>query len=272
MKQAMVEHSSSASHSFLLDDDSTLPFVANEILAQMDDKVCYMLACGGCVLSASVVVNGVNNNNKLQLLLVLCLTRGHCSAACRREWYGQLAAGTSNGVWLHGQGSKQGAQHSLLLLDLVAKRCAFLLTLHVCRTCMWLCQCLRPSGQETMLAALPSWKRSCGSARCNAVACRLAEATAATLTCGYSHGYCCQLNSNTRVGLASTSQRQFPEAARQTAAGFVLVLVVRSGFCGLGRGFACAPQVRGAKGLVGFCKSGVCAECVRSFVHQLPDS
>lgn len=39
MKQAMVEHSSSASHSFLLDDDSTLPFVANEILAQMDDKV-----------------------------------------------------------------------------------------------------------------------------------------------------------------------------------------------------------------------------------------
>jgi hypothetical protein len=40
MKQAMVEHSSSASHSFLLDDDSTLPFVANDILAQMDDKVC----------------------------------------------------------------------------------------------------------------------------------------------------------------------------------------------------------------------------------------
>jgi hypothetical protein len=39
MKQAMVEHSSSASHSFLLDDDSTLPFVANDILAQMDDKV-----------------------------------------------------------------------------------------------------------------------------------------------------------------------------------------------------------------------------------------
>lgn len=40
MKQAMVEHSSSASHSFLLDDDSTLPFAANDILAQMDDKVC----------------------------------------------------------------------------------------------------------------------------------------------------------------------------------------------------------------------------------------
>lgn len=39
MKQAMVEHSSSASHSFLLDDDSTLPFVASDILAQMDDKV-----------------------------------------------------------------------------------------------------------------------------------------------------------------------------------------------------------------------------------------
>ena len=39
MKQAMVDHSSSASHSFLLDDDSTLPFAANDILAQMDDKV-----------------------------------------------------------------------------------------------------------------------------------------------------------------------------------------------------------------------------------------
>lgn len=35
----MVEASSSASHSFLLDDDSTLPFVASDILAQMDDKV-----------------------------------------------------------------------------------------------------------------------------------------------------------------------------------------------------------------------------------------
>jgi myosin-5 len=39
MKHAMVEHSSSASHSFLLDDDSTLPFAANDILAPMDDKV-----------------------------------------------------------------------------------------------------------------------------------------------------------------------------------------------------------------------------------------
>ncbi|KAF8063028.1 XI-F [Scenedesmus sp. PABB004] len=42
MKQAMVEHSSSASHSFLLDDDSTLPFAANDILAQMDDKDLYV--------------------------------------------------------------------------------------------------------------------------------------------------------------------------------------------------------------------------------------
>jgi hypothetical protein len=40
MKQAMVEHSSSASHSFLLDDDSKLPFVTSDILAHMDDKVC----------------------------------------------------------------------------------------------------------------------------------------------------------------------------------------------------------------------------------------
>lgn len=48
MKQAMVEHSSSASHSFLLDDDSTLPFVANEILAQMDDKVGVQGCAGPC--------------------------------------------------------------------------------------------------------------------------------------------------------------------------------------------------------------------------------
>jgi hypothetical protein len=39
MKQMMEEHSSSGPHSFLLDDDSTLPFVVNEILVQIDDKV-----------------------------------------------------------------------------------------------------------------------------------------------------------------------------------------------------------------------------------------
>lgn len=39
MKQAMVESNSSASHSFLLDDDSSLPFQAAELLANMDDKV-----------------------------------------------------------------------------------------------------------------------------------------------------------------------------------------------------------------------------------------
>jgi len=36
-----VDHSSSASHSFLLDDDSTLPFAAQDILMQMDDKDLY---------------------------------------------------------------------------------------------------------------------------------------------------------------------------------------------------------------------------------------
>ncbi len=35
----MADHSSAASHSFLLDDDSTLPFTAQEVLAAMDDKV-----------------------------------------------------------------------------------------------------------------------------------------------------------------------------------------------------------------------------------------
>lgn len=40
MKQQMVSQSStSSSHSFLLDDDSTLPFTSADILNQMDDKV-----------------------------------------------------------------------------------------------------------------------------------------------------------------------------------------------------------------------------------------
>lgn len=41
MKQRMVESSSSASHSFLLDDDSTLPFAAAEVLGAMDDSGLY---------------------------------------------------------------------------------------------------------------------------------------------------------------------------------------------------------------------------------------
>lgn len=42
MKQRMMDHSSAASsHSFLLDDDSTLPFAAAEVLGAMDDKDLY---------------------------------------------------------------------------------------------------------------------------------------------------------------------------------------------------------------------------------------
>ena len=40
MKQQMMDSNSSSSHSFLLDDDSTLPFAAAEVLGAMDDKVC----------------------------------------------------------------------------------------------------------------------------------------------------------------------------------------------------------------------------------------
>ena len=40
MKQQMVESSTnSASHSFLLDDDSTIPFSQDDIAAMLDDKV-----------------------------------------------------------------------------------------------------------------------------------------------------------------------------------------------------------------------------------------
>ncbi|GLC68235.1 hypothetical protein PLESTF_000665000 [Pleodorina starrii] len=41
MKQAMADSNSAASHSFLLDDDSSLPFQAAELLANMDDKDLY---------------------------------------------------------------------------------------------------------------------------------------------------------------------------------------------------------------------------------------
>lgn len=43
MKAQMIDHSSSSSsHSFLLDDDSTLPFAAHDVLSHMDDKDLYV--------------------------------------------------------------------------------------------------------------------------------------------------------------------------------------------------------------------------------------
>ena len=40
MKQQMTDvNSSGSSHSFLLDDDATLPFAASDVLNAMDDKV-----------------------------------------------------------------------------------------------------------------------------------------------------------------------------------------------------------------------------------------
>lgn len=38
MKQLMVENNSAASHSFLLDDDSSIPFSLDDIQSLMDDK------------------------------------------------------------------------------------------------------------------------------------------------------------------------------------------------------------------------------------------
>ena len=38
MKQLMVDNNSAASHSFLLDDDSSIPFSLDDIQALMDDK------------------------------------------------------------------------------------------------------------------------------------------------------------------------------------------------------------------------------------------
>jgi len=43
MKQLMVENNSAASHSFLLDDDSSIPFSLDDIQNQMEDKVPHLL-------------------------------------------------------------------------------------------------------------------------------------------------------------------------------------------------------------------------------------
>jgi myosin-5 len=39
MKQQMTDVNSTGSHSFLLDDDATLPFAASDVLSTLDDKV-----------------------------------------------------------------------------------------------------------------------------------------------------------------------------------------------------------------------------------------
>ena len=56
MKQLMVDNNSHASHSFLLDDDSTLPFQAQEVLSQMDDKVCAAAASSGAGAAVAAAV------------------------------------------------------------------------------------------------------------------------------------------------------------------------------------------------------------------------
>lgn len=45
MKQLMVDNNTAASHSFLLDDDSSIPFSLDDIQNLMDEKVLVLLAC-----------------------------------------------------------------------------------------------------------------------------------------------------------------------------------------------------------------------------------
>ena len=47
MKQLMVDNNTAASHSFLLDDDSSIPFSLDDIAALMEDKV--RAACSLCI-------------------------------------------------------------------------------------------------------------------------------------------------------------------------------------------------------------------------------
>jgi myosin-5 len=45
MKQLMVDNNTAASHSFLLDDDSSIPFSLDDIQNLMDEKVPPLLLC-----------------------------------------------------------------------------------------------------------------------------------------------------------------------------------------------------------------------------------
>ena len=45
MKQLMVDNNTAASHSFLLDDDSSIPFSLDDIQNLMDEKVRSPLVC-----------------------------------------------------------------------------------------------------------------------------------------------------------------------------------------------------------------------------------
>lgn len=51
MKQLMVDNSSAASHSFLLDDDSSIPFQLEHIVANMEEKVRKVKTRSGRALS-----------------------------------------------------------------------------------------------------------------------------------------------------------------------------------------------------------------------------
>ena len=64
MKQLMVDNNTAASHSFLLDDDSSIPFSLDDISNLMEDKVSTMqhIICslqhsnGPCYCSASITL------------------------------------------------------------------------------------------------------------------------------------------------------------------------------------------------------------------------
>jgi len=62
MKQLMVDNNTAASHSFLLDDDSSIPFSLDDIAALMEDKARASLArvCGpSCALLRCVAASGL---------------------------------------------------------------------------------------------------------------------------------------------------------------------------------------------------------------------
>jgi len=85
MKQKMVEGSSSSSHSFLLDDDSTLPFAAAEVLGAMDDKDLY---AGVCACVCVCMRSAVGDNDGCVLIRARCFAfmSGVLPACCALQF------------------------------------------------------------------------------------------------------------------------------------------------------------------------------------------
>lgn len=137
MKLALAD--SSARYTFILDYDSTLPFVPNDILTQMDDKVgmSEMLADSSGCTCCPHAAQSLGRFQELGpgssgLLAVQFLLQVGCTAAVALSWQA-LRRNCS-------------AQTYYILQD-KARPCSqvvLCVVMQTCRTCMGPCQCQQP--------------------------------------------------------------------------------------------------------------------------------